>query len=135
MGCALRTGVRMPLALAPTFWKPLVEAPLCLADLDAVDHFLVHGTLAPLRECGSKVRPRARVRLVRMCRLFRAHGDMDSRMRFVSISEYAARACRYAFAYAVLCRSEYARARMAICIRACGLFAYPNTIRAHVDMQ
>jgi hypothetical protein len=54
IGAALRTGVRIPLALSSTFWKPLVEAPLGLPDLDAVDHYIAANTVGALRACASK---------------------------------------------------------------------------------
>merc|ERR1711871_1934699 len=37
MACSLRTGVKLPLELPSSFWKPLVGASLTDADLEAFD--------------------------------------------------------------------------------------------------
>ncbi|KAF0682931.1 Aste57867_24944 [Aphanomyces stellatus] len=40
MGCCLRTGVHLPLRLAPSIWKSLVQQPVGLVDLKQVDQSL-----------------------------------------------------------------------------------------------
>ena len=55
IGCAMRTGVRLSVAVAPLFWKALVGEPIGLADLELVDAMLVKKKIRVLRECSEKV--------------------------------------------------------------------------------
>jgi hypothetical protein len=49
-GCCIRTGVKLPLDLAPFVWKPLVNQELTLDDLDAIDKRTAKA-LRFVREC------------------------------------------------------------------------------------
>ncbi|KAH9164467.1 hypothetical protein LEN26_000015 [Aphanomyces euteiches] len=48
MGCCLRTGVHLPLRIAPIIWKCLVQQPLTLIDLKQIDQSL-HDSLLCLQ--------------------------------------------------------------------------------------
>lgn len=53
IGVAMRTKVRMPLALPSQFWRPLVGEVVSLRDVAHVDDYFVNHILAPLRSVKS----------------------------------------------------------------------------------
>ncbi len=63
IGCALRTSVNVPLALAPLVWKAVVGEVPTLDDLAAVDTFVVTNVIKRLQQCSEEVR----VRIAAVC--------------------------------------------------------------------